>query len=303
VFYKGTTTSCLGITTGTNLQDIIQAFDAAICDLPTPSGGNTYVVSGTSNQIVVTSATAGTQTTYTVALSPTITTHLTTIDSSIVTLGNCTATSIQELTTSSSEITVTPNGALGCGTTWSIDYTPPSGTPIYDCIIHNDTSTHNASGVGTEELTIFTEDLVTRNLLTTKDNIIIVAEGQYAYDEIGSQDSDTIIVNILNGASIRWTMRNKPTKLVAKYGYRLEVTYTVTGATTGRVTAFWFHNNVSNGTEAINSTGLPRTIFSKDVTGMDYTNFSVQVQTLNESGLGATYTFLNHLQVEVRKYI
>ena len=301
VFYKGTTTSCLGITTGTNLQDIIQAFDAAICDLPTPSGGNTYVVSGTTNQIVVTSTTAGSQTTYTVALSPTITTHLTNIDSDIVTLGNCTATSIQGLTTSSPEITVTPNGASGCGKTWSIDWTPPSGTPNYDGIIYNNTSIQQPSGAGGDQIVEFFKwDYNTNSALAIGDEIRFEISGQVQSSASGVDTVTLEFFDVGTASIISSTTYNAFTSTPVNKISSWEFSGSIVKAAAS-VGAYKINFETTNNLDFmfINPTFVKRPYVQYST---DFSNLKINLKFNNVSHL-VSNNYVHKFMVEVRKKI
>lgn len=300
VFYRGTSAlSCIDVTNGDDLETALININEAVCNL-TPSGSIT-IVESCNDDIEVTSSTVGTATTYTICLNSDITDNIQENTDNIADLFACLNNTVADIV--SDTITVTEDSSGDCGRTIRIEFSP-SGTTVIDGIIENDTTVYSADGTGgSQVLKSSTYNLTDDNLLTTGDNVLLLAEGQYAFDESATGLSDTITLEIRNAGVTRFSISNSAPRSVPKYGWRIEVTYTVTGTTTGQVTVFYWQNLVANGTEAIASSGLPKTIFSKAVTGMDYTAFNWRIVDVNDSELGATYNFLNHFQAEVRKNI
>ena len=99
VKYQSATTSCLGIAKGYTYDQIIGLIDTKLCTLGASALQTVYNVVGTSNQITSTSSTVGNTVTYTLALSPTITNHLTTLDGQVLALQDCCNQSLKTITT------------------------------------------------------------------------------------------------------------------------------------------------------------------------------------------------------------
>lgn len=108
VFYKGENLSCLGITKGDTLTDVIVSLNEIVCDSLTPSG-ITYV--GTTNEIVVLGNT--------ISLSPVITNAITNSQSAITNLQSCVSTTIKNIT--SSTLSVSTTNLNSCGRTLNIE--------------------------------------------------------------------------------------------------------------------------------------------------------------------------------------
>lgn len=108
VFYKGENLSCLGITKGDTLTDVIVSLNEIVCDSLTPSG-ITYV--GTTNEIVVLGNT--------ISLSPVITNAITNSQSAITNLQSCVSTTIKNIT--SSTLSVSTTNSNSCGRTLNIE--------------------------------------------------------------------------------------------------------------------------------------------------------------------------------------
>lgn len=299
LYYKGIALTCINVANGDNLTDTFKNINDTICSL-TPSGHNYVVESCDSNIEISTDVTEDT-TTYTVCLSADIINNIDALEATVSGLSTCISDTVADITSSS--LTVTESSSDSCGRVINLEYTP-SSNETQDGIIENDTTVYSADGGGGDQvLKTSTYDLVSLYDFSDGDNILLLAEGQYAFDESSTGLSDTITLEIRNAGVTKFSISNTAPRSVNKYGWRIEVTYTVTGTTTGQVTVFYWQNLVANGTEAIASSGLPKTIFSKSVTGMDYTQFNWRIVDVNDSELGATYNFLNHFQAEVRKNI
>lgn len=108
VFYRGENLSCLGITKGDTLTDVIKSLNEIVCNPVAPSG-ITYV--GTANQIVVLGNT--------ISLSPVITNAITNSQSAITTLENCVSSTIKNITSSTLNISTT--NLNSCGRTLNIE--------------------------------------------------------------------------------------------------------------------------------------------------------------------------------------
>lgn len=311
IFLKGISSSCItGLVTGISLTDAINLQNTKICSLANPSGHVYTVTSCDTNIAVTTTNPDSTHTNYQVCLDDAFVDQVEDNTAAIATLTTCTTGLVGDITTGTPlYLTITNTGAdTPCGRVYNINYNP-SGNTILDGIIYNDTTArpvNGTAGVGTggdQQLTTHTENLLTRNLFSNRDNVIVVVEGQYAYDEIISHLSDTVTINIKNGGATVFSISNIASRSVNKSGYHCEITLTKTGVATGLLTGFWFNNLVSNGTESAGGNSLPKTVFAKSIAGLDYNAFTVEVRDLNDSLLGTSYNFLSHLQIEVRKYI
>lgn len=156
VAYSGTTTPCLGIITGTNLTNIIQAIDKAICLVspsgisPSPSGVPT--VSGTVNQIVVTPTGTTPLINYQVGLSSVVTGEISTIQTQISNISTFLTTCITNLTTNTPQNLNITNPSTN---NWNIDFTQtPSGQSgvLYSDYSNSTTSNTSATVVKTYSL-------------------------------------------------------------------------------------------------------------------------------------------------------
>lgn len=297
VFYKGSTTSCLNIPTGATLQTIIQTIDAAICSgLPNPSG-HAYISQGTANQIDVVSSTVGGATTYTISLDSTITTDISNLQSSIATLTACCNNSVKEITTSSPGLTVADNGSGS----WSVDLTPPSGTPIHDGIIHNDTTKAGTTGGGgVQIIKSFNWNYVTGNGISNEDEIRFRISGQVA----ASSTPDTVTFQIYNTttSTVLYSFSpGVPGGSILASSYICNASLSVISGSTALFNANTVGFVQANGT----ASGSPSGYFlvNADVVGIDFTNLTLRVLYTNTSGLGASNNFVRNVMVEVEKKI
>lgn len=299
LYYKGSSLTCIGVVNGDSLTDTFKNINDTICSL-TPSGHN-YVVESCDSNIEVTSDVTEDTTTYTVCLGADIINDIDALQATVSGLSTCISDTVADIT--SSTLTVTEASSDSCGRVINLEYTP-SSNETQDGIIENDTTVYSADGTGgSQVLKTSTYDLVSLYDFSDGDNLLLLAEGQYAFDESSTGASDTITLEIRNAGVTRFSIANTAPRSVPKYGWRIEVTFTRTSSSTGQLTAFYWQNLVSNGTEAIGATGLPKTIFSKTVTNLDFTAFNWRIVDTNDSELGTTYNFLNHFQAEVRKNI
>lgn len=118
VFYKGDYLSCVDVTHGDDLTNILKNIDSLICSIPTPTGV-AYV--GTPNQIDVTGNVIG--------LSSTVTTQISNLQSNVTALQSCSANTVKAISTTTSGMTITQTSSNACGKSFAINYTP-SATPI-----------------------------------------------------------------------------------------------------------------------------------------------------------------------------
>lgn len=127
--YSGSTISCLDITKGDDLTDIIKKFATAICEA-VPGSGYTYTLQSCDSNITVSSSTVGTATTFTVCLSSNITSDITQLQTDVESLQTCCDQSITTLISSDGSVTVSDEGS----NTWDITITPPSGNTYWSTI-------------------------------------------------------------------------------------------------------------------------------------------------------------------------
>jgi hypothetical protein len=116
VFYKGDYLSCVDVTQGDDLTNILKNIDSLICSIPTPTGV-AYV--GTPNQIDVTGNV--------ISLSSTVTTQISNLQSNVTALQSCAANTVKAITTTpGSGLTATVTNTNSCGKTINLNYTPPT---------------------------------------------------------------------------------------------------------------------------------------------------------------------------------
>jgi hypothetical protein len=116
VFYKGDYLSCVDVTQGDDLTNILKNIDSLICSIPTPTGV-AYV--GTPNQIDVTGNV--------ISLSSTVTTQISNLQSNVTALQSCAANTVKAITTTpGSGLTATVTNTNSCGRTINLNYTPPT---------------------------------------------------------------------------------------------------------------------------------------------------------------------------------
>jgi len=108
VFYKGNYLSCVDVTQGDDLTNILKNIDSLICSIPTPTGV-AYV--GTPNQINVTGNVIG--------LSNTVTTQISNLQSNVTALQSCVNNTVKSIT--SSTLSVSTTNTNSCGRTLNIE--------------------------------------------------------------------------------------------------------------------------------------------------------------------------------------
>jgi len=297
VFYRGSTTECLGILTGTDFDTIVRRLDEAICEIVPPSGYPTIIVQGTANQIAVTSSTVSNVTTYTVALDGTILSTISSIQTSVATLQDCCDASVKTITTDDpSTLDITDDGAGN----YILNVVPPSGFVTFDGIIYNSLTSSGTSGAGGQQiLKQFNNDYIASNNLSNEDQIRIQITGQTTANsgisdlvqiELFDPDSGIVVLNDTNGA---WNAEGISTFV---YNATLDVVDINTGS------ALWnSHMSVRSGTGfGVVAKDLSNSFTSTSVT---YSNLTVRVRFNNLSNLGSSDNFVRKLTIEVRKKI
>lgn len=302
IFYKGASLSCLNITKGENLEDILIGLNTILCDLD-PSSVITYVVQGTTNEIVVTSNTVSNTTTFTVGLNDTILNDITTIQSQISVIQAAIATIPITLSTSSPEITLVENSANN----WSINWTAPSSTN-FDGIVYNQLTPTATSGAGgTQTISSYNRNYITNSGVQNGDEIRVVVEGQIG---VGASTADTLIFDILdvNSSTVIYTITYDSFNASAISSFQLESTIAVKDNTIGTGSA-----NISSKLFELpsNAVGLPTNTYGTlrvhgnfsfvTSSGIDYSNLTLRIRSLNQSM--TVNTKIYKFTVEVRKLI
>ncbi len=167
VFYTGSVTPCLAITTNTTLTNVIKRFDAAFCNIA-PSGvssGCPITVSGTTGQINVTQTGSGCSSNYQIGLSNVITSNIDTINSQINNISNFLLTTITSITTNTPANLDITNPSTNV---WNIDYIPPA-TGISGILWSDYT---DSTTVNTSWTTVKTYSVTATTLSTNGDKLI-----------------------------------------------------------------------------------------------------------------------------------
>lgn len=300
VFYKGPTTPCLEITTSTNLEDIIEAIDAAICDL-SPVSGNIYNVAGVSGQITVVETEVGNTTTFTVGIDSNITNKITNLESAVTTLQTCCDESVKEITTDTpSYLTITDEGSG----TWNIDFNP-STTTTFDGIIHSDiVAATTPTGTGADVLVkSFSNNYVANNDIQDGDEIRFYVSGRILGNETVSDSIKIDIYDTTTATLLTSTVFNgfsTASGLISSYFITGSIVVDLTNSA-GLLTLNMDRNTQTAGIEGDKGKGMINV--DDYFTGTNYTNLTIRVRQVNNSNQTFTNNNVRRLVVEVRKKI
>lgn len=299
VKYRGSTITCLGITTGMDYDSITNILANAICEgIEPPSGLQEYVVEGTSNQITVNTSTVGTTTTYTIALDSTITNFISDTTSDIASLYTCCDASIKEITSSSLDVTDEGGG------TWNIEVIPPSGEQKLDGIIHSDitpATLPNGSG-GDQVIKTFNADYNDYSI-ADGDEIRINVSGKI---KGGATFADSIKLELYDSntssvlGTITFTSFSNATDIISSYWIEASCICDVTNSAI-LLEGKMHRNMVTSGLESDMARGI--LMVDKYVTGVDFANLMIRVKQVNDSLYDYTDNNVRSLRVELRKYI
>jgi len=299
-FYYGDTLSCIGVVYGTDLEQALVDINTAVCAL-TPSGSITVVDSCDTN-IDVTSAVVGQTTTYTVCLSSDITDAIDDNTTNISTLSTCVDQGVFDVTSNDGTITIVETASTGCGRSLDLSVTPPSGTPIVDGIIYNDTTAVPTSGgVGDKYLkTMKVSDYYDTSTLVENDEIRWRTTGQIYGD--GSL-VDTVKIELYDdtGSTLLYGESFGGFDKVNKQSWRADCSLTVGTGGEALLHIEFRANGKQNGTKAnyqVNS----QMVVDADVTGIDWAGLRIRTTYVHDS-TSTTYNFARQLMVEVRKYL
>lgn len=309
IYYKGTSYSCIPVTKGMDMEEVIGNIADYICNEIDPPSGNVYIVASCDGNITVSSEVDGNTTTYTVCLDGDIITNIENNTANIATLTTCVANGVLDLTTNTPEyVTLTEVSSEDCGRIIAIDVNP-SGTPTLDGIVYNDTTAAtlpNGSG-GDQIVKSFTWDYISNNNLSDKDEIHFDVRGKTQGD--GSQ-SDGIKISIfdVNSATEVFVVNpayvdlNTSNTGLASYTIHGEITATDVANGDAIITITLLSNLVDNGVN-----GSARTSYSEicdDISGVDFSNLRIRVIQTNVTGFTAAEdNACRQLKVEVKKYI
>jgi len=172
VYYSGSTTPCLGIQTNSNLTNIIKAIDLKLCAISPPTSGVCPItVTGTTNQINVSTTGSGCSTNYQVGLSSTVTGEISTIQSQISSISTFLNTAVNCITTNTPQNLTITGPTSNC---INIDFVAPaSGVTGVLYSDYSDSTTNNTSwstvktyNVSPNTLSINGDELVIKSRFT-----------------------------------------------------------------------------------------------------------------------------------------
>lgn len=298
-YYSGTTTPCLGITTGTTLDNVIKAIDTKICSIPGVSGvDQIYVVSGVSGQTTVTTTVIGNTTYYTVRLSPSVVSQINTNTTNISTINGIIPT-LTDTITSSTLVVTHPNGH-----TWNIEasgLTTPrncTGTTYSDFVKHDTSSSSN--------MIDSTQDFTTAPCpaITTGDTITYRIMGSYT---MGAPPSE-FTVSIMNGASVIQTRvgsnNTSSGAINTTSAFSIELKLFVTSTTTAILNCTWADTYTAPqavpSNYGISLDATQKQAIGKHLTGLDFSALRVKVD--QTAGTGGVLNFVNTFTSEVFKH-
>ena len=293
VFYKGSTLSCTGMTTGKTLDVILQALDTKICSISNPSAYASSSVTGTLNQIVVTPSVIGNNTNYNVALSASVLLQITNNTNSIAAIISSLGNYITSIT--SSTLTITHTGSV-----YNIEYNPV--TTNYNGVTYFDGSTHDNSGPGT--LINVNQDFVTRSAITTGDQIIFKIAGQFTGSNF--PNNPTIFIDINSTFGTLFEISNSPQNPSGNAFY-VEISLFVSSPVSAIVNAFWY---VTQGSGIASSpilsppatSGSVGNLLSWPLAGIDFTNFIVGIRQAQGFGIPGQNKITLFTSSVVKKY-
>lgn len=296
VFYTGATTSCLGITSNTNLSSIIRTLDAAICAI-SPSGQFNVIVSGVSGQTTVSSSTIGQTIYYTVGLSPNITGQISTLNSQVATINTFIAGATDTITSSS--LTVTQPSAH----VWNIEGGAIPGTTC-NGIIYTDFVKHGTALSSTPiDVTIdFTNSPCPDVQLG--DRIVYRIAGSYTK---GFPLASEFTISVMNGSSTIKTRVGDANTIDpidnSTAAFFVELTIFVTGTTTGIMNCVW-NDTYFAAQNATSNYGITQDSTKKQTIGMtltsvDYSALRTKIDLT--AGTGSNFNFINLFTAEIIK--
>ena len=305
VKWKGNSISCgdsLIVKQGDTINELVENLVGVFCDGATPSGQTLYdVVGGTG--ITVTDATVGDTTTFTVGLSVTVQNTITNLVSDVSTLQACAETSIQEITTSTPGMTVTNNGVSGCGTTWSVDYTPSGSTNLFGIVYNNVEKSGTSGGTGDKLLKSYTGTFFSSNSIANGDDIIYTATGQIKGD---GNLADNVKLELWSGGISVYSQSfggfSAGNTSYSSWLSKIVLTVSDQAAGEALLNLEFSANIEANETLGVlgKNCGLQ---VNKEITGIDYNDLQIKVIYVHDSTSADSVNFARQLKVEVNKYI
>lgn len=301
VWYKGDAISCLDISSGDKLTDVLIAMGNAICDGIPGSSGLIYVVQGTTNEIDVSSSTVGDTTTYTVGLSDTILDSLSGLQSQIDALSSCCDDAIHEITTATpSYLDISDSGS----NTWNIDFIG-SIPGNYQGIIYNNTTFVNTNNTpGDQVLKSFNHNYVVDSDIDDGDDIRFMASGKVKA-ESSVVDSVKVELYDATGATVLWgdTIGGFNSSGISSFLLYGTLTVVDAAAGDGLYHLEFNANSEDNGTYDPWARNSGANI-DVDVAGIDFTNLTIRIKFVhNTASSGTPDNGVRQLKVEVVKAI
>ena len=314
VFYQGANLTCLNVTKGDDYDSILASLNTLICDLVAPSGNTTIVRSNTcsgGDNILVTSSTVGSTTTYNVCLNPTLVTNINQNTANIATLSACAANTVKAITSSSLIITTASTNT--CGKTLNIEVPVPSGTPIVDGIIYSNTVKEGTiAGTGGDEV-------LTKSPATGSDSIgnYYTSYGLEVGDEIRWRANGQIQASATNADKVKFDLFDGVTGILngntfgsfstdsVTSSWEMEATAIVTDNTPGAsevlIDVKFFPHSKPNGIVTNNGRGNLY-LFNQTISNIDLNTLQVRIKYQREAaGVSASNNFARQLVVEIRK--
>lgn len=306
VTYKGDAiTDCdFDIVQGDTLTTIIQKITTKVCDGITPPSGNTYVVESCDSNITVSSTAVGTETTFEVCLSDTVTNQIQQNTDDISSIQTCLDSAITSL--QSDTLTVFEVGANGdCGKTWQIELTAPSGSAKLDGIVNSDTTAAtlpNGSG-GDQIVKSFNKNYIADSDIQDGDEIRFYVSGKIKggatlADSIKIELYDQGTATVLGTAT--FSSFTNATDIISSYWIEGILVVDKTNSQ-GLFTVTMRRNMQTAGVDGDDSRNI--LMIDKDVSSIDYSNLTIRVKQVNDSLYDATNNNVRRLVVEVRKKI
>ncbi len=294
IIYQGERLSCIDAVSGDNLEEIFVNINSAICALSPSSFPVVEVSQG--NGVTVTETVVNGTTIYTVALSAATITTLTNFGISIAAINACLTNTVRDVV--SDTLSVTLESSNGCGRVLRVESISPSSIPLQAGVIYNSTDPISTTGGGgIQTLKSFNTDYTQYNL-TTGDVIEFTLTGQLI-DNSGVVDDVIIELFDATSATVLFTQTIGAWNNDGKSSFNTHGVLDVTGVNTGLLGLAFEYHSLENG--VLNSTRRGRTI-NKDVSGIDYTNLTINLKYNNTSGASAD-NFGRQLKVEVKKLI
>jgi hypothetical protein len=316
VFYQGANLTCLDVTKGDDYDSILASLNTLICDLVAPSGNTTIVTSNAcsgGNNILVTSSTVGSTTTYNVCLNQNVLDDIEANTIDIATLSACVNSGVLDLVSNDGSVSInvdTPS--TGCGVILDLSVPVPSGLPVVDGIIYSNTVKEGTiAGTGGDEV-------LTESPATGPDSIgnYYTSYGLEVGDEIRWRANGQIQASATNADKVKFDLFDGVTGILngnifgsfstdsVTSSWEMEATAIVTDNTPGAsevlIDAKFFQHSKPNG--IVNNGRGESYLFNQTISNIDLSSLQVRIKYLRQAaGVSASDNFARQLVVEIRK--